>query len=344
MLKGDMMLRAILFVLLTFILTVFIIGKLLSVNPYKGTSTHLEQQIFVNSPKTNKGSLGRALAWMLTRRPPVWNQQSYELKGALPKHINAGIKVTPIIHASVLIQLPGINIITDPIWSERASPFSFIGPKRVYTPPIKIEDLPPIDMVLISHNHYDHMDVKTLIKLKQLYDPEFITGLGNKDYLERQGLSRVHELDWWQSFKDVTFLPAQHFSGRGLFDRNYTLWGGFAIKTKESYIYFAGDTGYGPFLKEINARLGAPKMAILPIGAFMPRDFMQAMHMNPDDAVIAMNDLKAERAIGIHFDSFARLADEPQFSAKLELTKALKSRNIPLERFIAPIPGKTIDL
>ena len=338
------MLRVLCLVLLFFVLIVAFIGKVLSVKSYTGNSVNQVQQVFVNSPKTNKGSFTRALAWMLTRKPPTWQQQVYAFNNDLPKHIQAGIKVTPIFHASVLIQLPGINIITDPIWSKRASPFSFIGPKRVYEPPIRLEDLPPIDLVLISHNHYDHMDLATLTKLKKLFKPKIITGLGNKAFLEQHGFSEVSELDWWQSLDNITFVPAQHFSGRGLFDRNYTLWGGFVIKTKDSYLYFAGDTGYGPFLKEIYARFGAPKLAILPIGAFMPRDFMRAMHMNPDDAVIAMNDLHAKQAIGIHFDSFERLADEPQFSAKTELAEALKARNIPQDRFIAPIPGKPIDL
>lgn len=338
------MLKIILFIIISFIAAIFVIGNYLSVSPYKGSSVNLHDKVFVNSPKTAKGSFARALAWMLKRQPPEWRQQSYTMNTALPKHVEQGIKITPIIHASVLIQMPGLNIITDPIWSERASPFSFAGPKRVYAPPLAITALPPIDIVLLSHNHYDHMDIKTLKQIEKLYSPTFITGLGNKDFLTGLGLKKIVELDWWQSYQNMTFVPAQHFSGRGLFDRNRTLWGGFVIKIDNSYVYFAGDTGYGPFLQEIYQKFGAPKLAILPIGAFMPRDFMRSMHMNPDDAVVAMNDLHAEHAIGIHFDSFARLADEPQFSAKEELLKSLAKLGIAQDRFIAPVPGVTIDL
>lgn len=322
---------------------VIFFGKYFSVAAYEGKSLNFEHKAFVNSPRTNQGSFFRVLSWIIKRQPPIWLPQHYSINTNLPKHIKTGIKITPIIHASVLIQLPGLNIITDPIWSERASPFSFIGPKRVYEPPIKLQDLPPIDLVLISHNHYDHLDIKTLKEIKKLYDPEFISGLGNKAYLQTLGLDKVKELDWWQSYEGITFLPAQHFSGRGLFDRNNTLWGGFLIKTKDSYVYFAGDTGYGRFFKDIYLKFGAPKVAILPIGAFMPRNFMKSMHMNPDDAVHAMQDLHAEHAIGIHFDSFAGLADEQQFSAKSELTNALAKRKIDSNRFIAPIPGIPLD-
>ena len=338
------MIKFVCYLFLGFILVCTLIGKHLSVKQVvMPANDHFNGNVFVNNPKTEKGSFLKALRWMLKRQPPKWQLQTYPKSTNIPDRVEEGIKITPIIHASVLIQTAGLNIITDPIWSERASPFSFIGPKRVYAPTIEINELPDIDIVLISHNHYDHLDIDTIKKIEAKYHPIFITGIGNKNILESAGVGRVIELDWWQKANKlpIYFVPAQHFSGRGLFDRNYTLWGGFVINTDKSKVYFAGDTGYAPFFQEIFAKFGAMDVAILPIGAFIPRNFMKNMHMNPDDAVKAMLDLKAQYAYGIHFDSYERLADEPQFMAKSSLKQALELRKIDQSRFVAPMPGKT---
>lgn len=339
------MIKLIFSLLVLAVVGIIFTGYYLSVESYKSDKTdHFNGKVFYNNPNTTRGSFVKALKWMITRTPPVWQKQSYGLQEPLRKHTEV-VTVTPIIHASVLIQTPELNILTDPIWSERASPFSFIGPKRVYKPPVAIEDLPKIDVVLVSHNHYDHMDFLTLKKLEKRFSPIFVTGLGNKAVLKKIGLKNVIELDWWQKAEKlpIYFMPAQHFSGRGLYDRNFTLWGGFLIKSGNKKIYFAGDTGYGPFLNEIYTRYGAIDLAIIPIGAYMPRSFMRQMHLNPDDAVKAMLDLHASHALGIHFDSFARLADEPQFSAGKDLQISLKNRKLDLARFIAPVPGKSYE-
>ena len=335
------MLKAIFAFLLISLSIVLLIGYSLSIEQYRGqVSSHFNGKVFHNNPGTKKGSFARALKWMLTRTPPQWQTQHYKLEKEFAKPDN--LVITPIIHASVFIQSPKLNILTDPIWSVRASPFSFVGPKRVYRPPVNIDKLGKVDVVLISHNHYDHMDKKTIKKIQELYQPVFITGLGNKSILESFGAKKVIELDWWQKSENlpISFVPAQHFSGRGLFDRNYSLWGGFIINIDGKIIYFSGDTGYGPFLQDIYQKFGKIDIAILPIGAYKPRDFMKQMHMNPDDAVKAMLDLHASHALGIHFDSFARLADEPQFSAGKDLKLALESRGIDPSRFIPPVPGK----
>src|SRR5690606_12455675 len=162
------------------------------------------------------------------------------------------------------IQIDGLNIITDPIWSERTSPVSFAGPKRVRAPGMTFESLPPIDVVLISHNHYDHLDLPTLERLKDAFNPIFVVGLKNRELLESVGIKNIVELDWWQKQKiknmDFTFVPAQHWSARGLFDKRKMLWGGFVIEGSKR-IYFAGDTGYGKFFKTIKEKIGEPDLS-----------------------------------------------------------------------------------
>lgn len=223
-----------------------------------------------------------------------------------------------INHATVLIQYQGLNILTDPHYSERCSPVSWMGPKRVRNPGVKFEDLPPIDVVLISHNHYDHLDIQTLKKLKDHSNPKVFVGLKNGELLKEEGIPNFVEFDWWQSVSvgplNFTFVPAQHWSARGLGDRFATLWGGFFIKgskenTKSKSIYFAGDTGYGNFFSMIKKKLGAPDLSFIPIGAYEPRWFMKDSHLNTEDAVKAHHDLESRYSVGIHFETF-QLTDE----------------------------------
>ena len=252
------------------------------------------------------------------------------------------IKFTWIGHSSVLIQLDNLNILTDPIWSQRCSPFSWIGPKRVSSPGLKIKDLPKIDLVLISHNHYDHMDIPTLKKLQEKFNMPILVGLGNRQYLEKQRLKKIREFDWWESYflkgKKITFVPAQHFSSRGLFDRMKTLWGGFIIERKNDSIYFAGDTGYGKFFKSIKEKFKPISIAFLPIGAYKPKFFMSPVHLSPEDAVRAYIDLEANQAVGIHFETF-RLSAEKIEAPKKDLIKSLNKKKIDLTDFIIPQRG-----
>ena len=223
------------------------------------------------------------------------------------------LSFTWIGHATVLIQLDGKNILTDPIWSDRCSPVSFAGPKRFTKPGIDIEKLPKIDIIVISHNHYDHMDLPTLKILHKKFNPKIFVGLKNKKFLEDQGLSNVYDLDWWDSEKvdslEVHFMPTQHFSGRGLFDKYDTLWGSFILKGKKDTIYFAGDTAYFSGFKEIAKKFPNISVAILPVGAYEPRDFMKAVHMNPEESFQAFQDLKANLFLPMHYLTFV-LADE----------------------------------
>jgi L-ascorbate metabolism protein UlaG (beta-lactamase superfamily) len=252
-----------------------------------------------------------------------------------PAHPDEAI-VTFIGHSTFLIQTSLGNILTDPIYSERAGPMKFVGPRRVRRPGIAFDDLPQISMVLVSHNHYDHLDLPTLRALDRRFHPLFVTPLENGAVLKPDGIRRVQELDWWEdattTAPGIWLTPAQHFSSRGLFDRNRALWGGFVISTPSLRIFFAGDTGYGRHFREIRERYGRVDLALLPIGAYEPRWFMEAIHMNPAEAVQAHLDLEARQSIGMHFGTF-RLALEGIEDPVTDLEKELLAREVPSKSF-----------
>ena len=224
--------------------------------------------------------------------------------------------VTFVNHSTVLIQTEGLNIITDPVWSKRVSPLWGIGPKRYRPVGMRFEDLPPIDVVLISHNHYDHMDISTLKRIVKKWKPKIYAGLGNARYLRSRGIRGTVDLDWWE--KDVIIegvavvcAPGQHFSSRALSDRNKTLWCGFILETPHGDVYFAGDTGYGMFVQKLHERYKKFRLALLPIGAFRPEWFMGPVHVSPDQAMQMHHELFAQTSIAIHFGTF-HLADDHQ--------------------------------
>lgn len=245
-----------------------------------------------------------------------------------PARVDAGnLRVTFVGYATVLIQIDGVNILTDPVWSKRVSPFSFVGPKRVRPPGVRFEDLPPIHAVVVSHDHYDHLDVPTLKRLAQDHQPRFFVGLGNNKLLKAKKIGGATELDWWQTVElpngvRITSVPARHWSGRGLTNRNRTLWSGYVIESSAGAVYFAGDTGYGVHFEQIARRFPAIRLALLPIGAHLPRWFMQANHMSPEDAVRAHQLLRPKTSLGIHFGTFA-LGDDGERQPVDELNRAL---------------------
>ncbi len=255
------------------------------------------------------------------------------------------IRITFVNHATFLIQLPGLNILTDPVWSSRASPFAWLGPKRVREPGISLDKLPPIDLILISHNHYDHLDVKTLKILNKRYSPRVITALGDKSLIESLGFRKVDEMDWWEDVDinqetRITFTPAQHFSGRGLWDRYRSLWGSYFIEHGPRSVYYGADSGYSTHYADIRSRLGSPDISLLGIGAYSPNWFMQPIHMNPPEAVTAHQDLGSGISIGMHFGTF-RLSAEAIDHPVTELKNALAKASLPPDCFIVLEEGES---
>ena len=251
--------------------------------------------------------------------------------------------------------MDGLNILTDPIWSERCSPVSWAGPRRYRSPGIRFEDLPPIDVVLLSHNHYDHLDLPTLKRLAKKGVPRAIAPLGNLDLIQGAGIPHADELDWWQSVRvspevTVTLVPAQHFSARTPWDRNKTLWGGFVVSGPSGNVFHAGDTGYGPHFREIAHRFSPIRVALLPIAPFRPRQSQDTLtinysivHMGPAEAVQAHLDLGAQVSIAAHFQIFQLGADGFD-DAVNELASTMQERDLKPDVFITPIPGQAIEL
>ncbi|MCX9026221.1 MAG: MBL fold metallo-hydrolase [Candidatus Methanoperedens sp.] len=290
------------------------------------------------------------LKWVFNRKRAEWPKWIESQPGAGPvSQMNADeIRVTYVNHSTFLIQADGMNILTDPIWSTRAGPLSFIGTKRIRAPGIKFEELPPVDAVLVSHNHYDHMDMPTLKTLEKEFSPLFVVGLGNKKFLEKKGLKRVEELNWCEKTylsngSSIFFVPAQHFSGRTPWNINKSLWGGFMIESSQGQIYYAGDTGFGNFFENLHANFSNIKVALLPIGAYEPRWFMSPVHMNPEDAVRAHQILKPNVSIGAHFGTF-HLADEGVDAPKEQLEATLRENGIDPKEFIILNPGESVTL
>lgn len=266
--------------------------------------------------------------WVTHRSSGPWTN-SYNLVALPPPpaQVNsAEVHATFINHSTVLLQVQGCNILTDPIWSDRASPVSFAGPKRHRQPGVAFEELPPIHILLISHNHYDHFDTATLRKLCTVHKPVVFCPLGLAVLLRKIGFADIHELDWWQnaghSEMRMHCMPAQHFSSRTPFDRNRTLWCGWMLETGAGNIYFAGDTGFGSHFEAIRGRFKQIRLALLPIGAYRPEWFMGPIHMTPEQAVQAQRILRAETAIAIHFGTFP-LADDGQLEPVERLRSAL---------------------
>jgi L-ascorbate metabolism protein UlaG (beta-lactamase superfamily) len=237
-------------------------------------------------------------------------------------------------HASLLVQVAGSNILLDPVWSERVSPLRWIGPKRHNPPSVAFEDLPPIHSVLVTHNHYDHMDVVTLRKLWDAHRPVVLSPLGN-DTILRSGVSQVDVTtgDWWHSIAlphgiRATIVPAYHWSSRWIGDRRMALWCGFVLETPAGVIYCAGDTAYrdGKIFAQIRDRFGPPAVAVLPIGAYAPRWFMDTQHADPAEAVQIALDMGARQVLGVHWGTF-ELTDEPYDEPERLLGAAVESAN-----------------
>jgi L-ascorbate metabolism protein UlaG (beta-lactamase superfamily) len=319
-------------------------------NPYyEGPVTdHFDGLRFSNPPGgPAMKPISEFLKWQMGGGREDWPETYPSSFSDQPPARVAGLRVVLIGHASVLIQVAGLNILVDPIWSERASPFTFVGPKRVNAPGIAFEKLPPIDAVLITHNHYDHLDRATVSRLWHRHRPRIVAPLGNDAVIRDFDDSIVVETrDWGQAVAlsdavTVHLEPAYHWSARGMTDRRMALWCAYLLTTPAGVIYHIGDTGYGEgaIFRTVRARYGTPRVALLPIGAYEPRWFMQPQHMNPDEAVRVFQDCGASQALGHHWGTF-QLTDEAIEQPLRDLTGALAARRIPAERFRPLRPGE----
>ena len=310
------------------------------------TSFNLSADFKNTNGKALEKSLGQMLEWMGSDVEPEITKIKLSDQWETIDLLNDDNYVIWVGHSTFLIKKSGVTILTDPIFSERASPLKNFGPKRLIPPALQITDIPSIDFVTVSHNHYDHLDARSLKEISTLHpNAIFLVPSGDLKLLKKNKINNVYEFEWWKSFKgknfEFTFTPVQHWSKRSLFDRNKSLWGGWYIKHSDYSIYHAGDTGYSDDFKETRIRLGAPKYAFIPIGAYDPEWFMSDSHVNPEEAVQIMLDLQAEKGFGMHWATFT-LTDEDTIEPKIRLENA--TSNLNNLDFISLVPGDVIDL
>jgi L-ascorbate metabolism protein UlaG (beta-lactamase superfamily) len=322
----------------------------ISAPPYQGPRTdHFDGNRFYNLEPTEDKTLADLVKWNRNKPPKEWTWR--EIETAVPsRQVEAAIRVTWINHASFLIQTAGVNILTDPVWSKRVSPVSWAGPKRYHAPGIQFEDLPPIDAVIVSHNHFDHMDLGTLRRLAREHQPRFFVPLGNSAFLKRFGITDAVDLDWWESAPirehvEVVSVPVQHWSTRTRRDLRKTLWSGYVLRTPAGNIYFAGDAGLatGKAFRLTGERFGPFRVALLPIGSHLPRWFMQDHHCSPADAIQAHGFLRSESSIAMHFGCFD-LGDDSQHQAPRELLAELARMGISAPSFLILNPGESHEI
>jgi L-ascorbate metabolism protein UlaG (beta-lactamase superfamily) len=322
------------------------------------TLSYYRQGLFHNtSPMQHKN--WRSILKLLKAPKAPWPSHVAQNTHATPKRQSPSPFITSYLigHSSILIQLPQMNILTDPVWAQRAGPLTLIGPKRVRPPAIQLKNLPPIDCVLVSHNHYDHMDIQTLKKLQEAFDPLFLVPLGDKALLNQQGILQVEEMALWDHITiknskesnaegtTIHFVPSQHWSARSINDQNHSLWGGYiieqVIEQKKVRLYFAGDTGLGPFVEEIHTRFPSIDLGFLPIGAYEPRWFMSEAHVNPEESVTIHQKLQIRQSLAIHHSTF-QLTSEAIDAPFKDLTAALQKAQLPLDVFAVPAFGRPI--
>lgn len=312
-------------------------------------SDHFDGKHFFNPGKPMDKGFGAFLKWRLTASRNPWPEYS-ELKSydTPPNRVEgAELRVSYVGHATVLLQTQGLNILTDPVWSHRASPVSWAGPQRVHPPGVAFDRLPPIDVVLLSHNHYDHLDLISIDEIWNRFHPRILVPLGNDRIINDHNKAiRVGAFDWGDRVAvaegvDVYFEPMHHWSARGMFDRNTALWAAFTITTPAGNIYFVGDSGYGggDFFRSARDKFGAFRLAILPIGAYEPRWFMAYGHMSPDDVIMAFQDLGQPWILPIHHMMFP-LADTGYREPLDTLTAKLRERGEVQSKFAPLLAGE----
>ena len=318
-------------------------------------SDHFDGARFFDPDGVPPRSLREVLRWQFgpgrqRQAWPVWAPSPHA--DTPPARVSGGkVRLSFVGHASWLIQAAGVNILVDPMWSARSSPVSWAGPKRRNDPGVAFDALPPIDAALVSHGHYDHLDLATLSKLAAKFSPRVITPLGNDAIMRgADGAVRAEAFDWHDRVElgngiAVTLVPTRHWSARGLFDRNRALWASFVMETPAGKIYIVCDSGYGEGIhfRRVAEAHGPLRLAILPIGAYEPRWFMRDQHMNPSDAVKALADCGAAQALAHHHGTF-QLTDEAIAAPVTALHAALDEAKIPRARFVALRPGQVVEI
>lgn len=339
------LLKIILIVICAVIGSFFFVGWWYSENGYEGDkSDHFNGRKFINPSQLRHNGIKDVLRFILTREQDPWvrNYETYVRDTPLHRVAEDQVQITFVNHSTFLIQYADLNILTDPVWSERCSPSQRFGPRRQRPPGLRFEDLPDIDIVLVSHNHYDHLDRDTIVNLINEYHPTFICPLGLDQLIASWGAKSVISLDWWQGTRThdirVTAVPANHFSSRGVFDRDRTLWCGFVLGCKDHRIYFVGDTGYSSIFEEIGRKIGSMNISLIPIGAYLPRWFMSPIHVAPDQSVRIHQDVQSKHSIAMHFGTFPLADDNPQ-RAVADLIQAKKESGLTDEEFIIPNEG-----
>lgn len=310
---------------------------------------HFDGKKFFHAGLENDKDFWTVVKWLLSRPElnyPKWLDNTS--KPQLPSDLAADkVAATFINHASFLLQTKNFNFLTDPIWGQRASPVSFLGPKRFRDPGIKLEELPPIHFVVLSHNHYDHFNLESIKSLHEKFKPVFIMPLGNAKLVDDIEAIKVVELDWWHSHTlkngdssaTITLVPSQHWSARGLTDKREALWGGYVVESDAAKVYFAGDTGFNQeIFNHIADKFNDLDLALIPIGAYEPRWFMKVNHVNPEEAVQIHLTLKPKVSVGMHYGTF-RLSDEAYGQPEKDLATA--KTKLSVDNFITLDIGQT---
>jgi N-acyl-phosphatidylethanolamine-hydrolysing phospholipase D len=318
-------------------------------------SHHTKTGHFVNPWPKAARSVGRfaMLRWQWQRirdgvppTPAASQFPTQEPMVARPAGSPDELRLTWLGQATFLLQIGGANLLTDPVLSKRASPFASLGPSRIVAAPLTVAELPPIDAVLISHDHYDHLDARTCALLVDRFgrDLQFLTPLGYRAWFSKLGAVNVVERDWWQTARigelDAICTPSQHWTRR-IFAVNTRLWSSWLVRAHHHSVYFCGDSGYAPAFREVRDRLGSPDIALMPIGAYEPRWFMKSAHMNPEEAVQAYLDLGAKEFVAMHWGTF-KLTDEPMLEPPVRTRTAWAALGLPAAGLHIPKHGETL--
>lgn len=308
---------------------------------------HFDGKQFLFPGDTSRPGLREILKWKLTSQAKPWAAPEPVVARPAPPAPAEGMTVTWIGHSSFLVQTPQLALLIDPVFSERASPFARLGPKRAVGPGVAFASLPRLDAVLVSHDHYDHCDVAALKQLARDHRAVLVTPLGYGPLLGSLGFRDHVQLDWWQEQSlaggSVRLVPSRHWCRRLPWDTNRRLWGGFVLRAAGRMLYFVGDSGYQVDLfKEIRTRCGAPDIALIPIGAYEPRWFMADAHMNPAEAVQVHLDVAARQSIGMHWGTF-QLTDEPRLEPVEHLASASAEKGLKAGEFVVLPPGGSLN-